>query len=131
MIDYEVKIFNEVYDIVVRQHEVNRFVSTPINDYAMLPAVSLYEMRNTTVQKRQSSTPTENFAEITYQLDVVAKTKEKCRELLRAIDEKMISMNFTRVSNNYVTYPDSTGIVRYVARYEAQVDRNGNIYRAS
>lgn len=131
MIDYEVKIFNEIYDIAVRQHEVNRFVSTPINDYAKLPAVSLYEMHNITVQKRQSSTPTENFAEITYQLDVVAKTKEKCRELLRVIDEKMISMNFTRVSNNYVTYPDSIGIVRYVARYEAQVDRNGNIYRAS
>lgn len=129
MIDLEVKIFDSVYEVAAPLLEMNRFLSTPISDYAMLPAASLHEMRNVTVRRKQSSTPVENFAEVTYQLEVVARTKAKCRDIFGAIDEKMISLNFTRVSSDYITYPDNAGVVRYVARYEAIVDPEGNLYR--
>lgn len=130
MIDYEVKVFNNVHAVVAPLCAKNRFVSTQILSYTNLPAASLYEMDNRTVQRLQSSTPTENYARISYQLDVVAKTKAKCREIFTAADDRMISMNFSRVSAQYITYPDNTEFVRYVARYEAVVDRDGNLYRA-
>lgn len=129
MIDYEVKIFNKVHAVAAPLCAKDRFVSTPIMDYAKVPAASLYEMDSRTFRYRQSSTPVENFSEITYQLDVVAATKSKCRTIFSAIDDAMISMNFSRLSGQYITYQDNTNIVRYVARYEAVVDRDGNLYR--
>lgn len=131
MIDYEVKIFNKVHEVAAPLCATNRFVSTPILSYTNLPAASLYEMDSMTVRERQSSTPVENFARVTYQLDVVASTKKKCREIYKAIDDRMISMNFTRESGNYITYPDNAKVVRYVARYGAEIDPDGNIYRRS
>lgn len=129
MIDYEVKIFNRAHSVVAPLVAKDRFVSTPILDYAKIPAASLYEMDSQTDRNRQSSTPVENFAIITYQADVVAATKAKCRDIFKALDDVMISMNFDRISGQYITYPDNTKIVRYVARYEAIVDQDGNLYR--
>ena len=131
MIDYEVKIFNNVHEVAASLCAKNRFVSTPINSYADLPAGCLFEMDSFTVRRRQSSTPKENFSRVTYQAESVAKTKAKCRSIFNAIDERMIQLNFTRISGQYITGPDIPEIVRYVARYEADIDPDGNIYRVS
>ncbi len=129
MNDYESTIFNNVHAVAATLCAKNRFVSTPIDSYTTLPAASLYELDSRTVALLQSSTPTENFTRATYQLDVVAETKSKCRQIFVAIDERMIQLNFIRISANYITYPDNTKVVRYVARYEAMIDPSGNIYR--
>ena len=129
MIDYESTIFNSVHPVAAPLCAKDRFVSKPLVDYAKLPAAGLYEMDNTTLRLRQSSTPGENFAVITYQLDVAAATKAKCRSIYAAIDAKMISLNFNRISGQFITYPDNPDLVRYVARYESVVDVNGNLYR--
>lgn len=129
MIDYEVKIFNNVHEVAAPLCAKNRFVSTQINSYADLPAGCLFEMDNFTVRRMQSSTPKENFSRITYQAEAVAKTKAKCRSIFSAIDGRMIQLNFTRISGQYITDPDNTDFVRYVARYEADIDPDGNIYR--
>ena len=131
MIDLEVKIFNEVYPVAAPLCAPKRFVSTFIDSYAKLPAASLYEMDSRTVRSRQSSTPVENFVRLSYQLDVVASSKAKCREIYKAIDDRMLSMNFTRTSGQYITYPDNLQIVRYVARYDVEADADGNLYRVS
>lgn len=132
MIDYEVKIFNMVYDRVAPLCAKNRFVSTIITEPpTAFPAASLIEMDNRTVRNLQSSTPIENFSLITYQLEVFATTKTKCREVFAEADEEMISMNFTRVSGAYINNADNTKVFRYVARYEAVVDPDGNLYRRS
>lgn len=129
MIDFEVDVFNRLYSTVSPLCAKNRFLSTPIENYAKLPAAALWEMDNTTDARKQSSTPVENFARITYQFEAVASGKSECRQIFSAADEKMTALNFTRISGQYVTYPDNTAIVRYVARYEALVDTEGNLYR--
>ena len=130
MIDYEVKVFNKAYDAAASLCAPNMFVSTVITEKpTAFPAASLIEMSNTTVRRAQSSTPTENRARIMYQLEVYATSKTKCKTVYAAIDDAMLSMNFTRVSGNYINIPDNTKIFRYVARYEAEIDRDGNIYR--
>lgn len=132
MIDYEVKIFNKVHAKVAPKCANKMFVSTVITEKpTAFPAASLIEMDNTTIRSRQSSTPVENFSLVTYQLDVYATTKSKCREVYAAADEAMISMNFIRMSGQYINIPDNTKVFRYVARYEAEIDREGNIYRRS
>lgn len=129
MIDYEIQIFDSVHEVAAPKCAKNSFVSTPIVSYTNLPAASLYEMDNRTVRNLQSSTPVENYSRITYQMDVVAGSKKKCREIYMVMDERMIALNFTRVSGQYITYPDNPKIVRYAARYEANVDQDGNLYR--
>lgn len=131
MNDYEVKIFNNVYPVASPLCAKNKFLSTQVMDLTALPAAGLWEMDNATYRQFQTSTPVENFSIITYQLEVYAKTKSECRSVFKAIDERMISMNFERISAQYLTYPDNSHVVRYVARYEAVVDQEGNIYRRS
>lgn len=130
MIDYEVKIFNRAHAKAAPLCANNKFVSTVITDYpTSFPAASLIEIASRTVRSRQSSTPRENFVRVTFQLDVFATSKSKCREVFIAVDDEMISMNFTRISGQYINMPDNTKVFRYVARYEAVIDREGNIYR--
>ena len=100
MIDYEVKIFNRVHAAVSPLCAKNKFVSKQIVSETAFPAASLIEMDNTTVRSLQSSTPGENFALITYQLDVYAMKKSDCRKVFAAADEAMLGMNFSRMKNH-------------------------------
>lgn len=130
MIDYEVKIFNRVHAVASPLCAKGKFVSTVITqEPTSFPAASLIEMDNRTVRRRQSSTPVENFALVTYQLEVYAASKSKCREVYSAVSDAMTAMNFTRISGQYVNDFGNTSVFRYVARYEAEIDAEGNIYR--
>lgn len=131
MIDYEVKIFNRVHAVVAPLCAKNKFVSKQIVSETAFPAASLIEMDNTTIRNRQSSTPGENFALITYQLDVFAMKKSECRRVFAAADEAMLGMNFSRMSGHYIDNPGNPDVFRYTARYEAEIDPEGNLYRRS
>lgn len=127
MIDFETQIFNNVHSVVAPL--CAKFISTRVISPTAFPTAALWEMDNTTVRDRQTSTPIENFALITYQGEVWAKTKAACRAVFAAMDDRMIALNFSKMSGQYVPDPDNANIVRYVARYEAMVDRDGNLYR--
>jgi len=131
MIDFEINIFDNVYRCVsplcAKGKVSNVYVPSPV----AFPAVSLYELSNVTVANRQSSTPVENFSLISYQLDCYAKTKAECRKVYKAADDRMIALGFTRVSGLYLDNYDNTNVFRYSARYEAEIDPDGNIYRSS
>lgn len=129
MIDYEVHVFNRVHAAVATMCAKGKVVSTQIVSPTAFPAVSLIEMDNQTVRAMQSSTPVENYALVTYQLDVYAQTKSECRTVFAVADEAMIAMNFSRMSGAYMDNPGNVKVFRYVARYEAMIDPDGNIYR--
>ena len=132
MIDREIQVFNRVYATVAPKCAENMFVSTVITEpVTKFPAACLFEIGNRTVQSRQSSTPIENYSLVTYQLEVYATTKSKCREVYAVADDAMLSMNFSRVSGQFIMNAANTKVMRYVARYEAMIDREGNIYRVS
>ena len=129
MIDYEVNIFNEVAKVATPICAKGKVSSIYVPSPTAFPALSLYELSNTTVRNRQSSTPTENFSRIMYQMDCYAMSKKACRSLYKTADDTMIAMGFTRISGDYLDNFDSTDVFRYTARYEAVIDRDGNIYR--
>lgn len=129
MIDFEVKIFNKVHSAASPLCAKNGFVSKQIVKATAFPAASLIEMDNATVRKRQSSTPRENFALVTYQLDVYAMKKSDCKAVFAAADDMMLKLNFSRMSGRYIDNPGNPDVFRYTARYEAEIDQYGNIYR--
>lgn len=129
MIDYEVQVFNRYHAAVSPLCAKDKVVSKQIVSVTAFPASSLVEMDNRTVRERQSSTPGENFARVMYQMEAFAKTKSECRKVFAAGDAAMIAMNFSRMSGQYIDNPGNPDIFRYVARYEADIDQNGNIYR--
>jgi hypothetical protein len=129
MIDYENKIFNAVRPAVIDLLSPNGFRSVYSQNLPELPAVMLYEMDSYTDKRRQSSTPGENFAVITYEAQIASMSKAKSREIFRALDEQMILLGFSRISGTYVPNRENSSVFRYVARYEAEIDRKGVIYR--
>lgn len=130
MIDYEVKIFNRYHSHVAPYCAPKQVVSTVIKKAPpAFPASSLIEIDNYTYRKGQSSELTENFSVIVYQLEVFATTKKECREVFSVADTAMISMNFSRISGQYIDNADNVKVFRYVARYEAMIDKNGTLYR--
>lgn len=129
MIDYEEKIFSQVHKVVAPLCAKNHFVSKQLISATAFPAASLIEMDNATVRDRQSSTPIENFSRITYQLDVYAMKKSECRKVFAAADGMMLKLNFSRMSGRYIDNPKNPDLFRYTARYEAEIDQNGNLYR--
>ena len=130
MIDGEVKIFNRVHGQVASLFAPSMFVSTVITKKpTAFPSGSLIEMSNTTVRSAQTSTPVENRSRIMYQLEVFDTKKSACKAVYAAVDDEMISMNFTRISGDFINNFDNTEVFRYVARYEAEIDQDGNLYR--
>lgn len=129
MIDYEQKIFNAVRPAVINKVASGGFKSVYVQSDEALPAVSFMEMDNSTVKSFQTNTPTENLATITYEVQIYATTKARCRDIFKALDDAMLQLNFNRLSGTYVPNLDNIKVFRYVARYEANIDRNGVIYR--
>ena len=131
MIDYEINVFDKVYRKVAPLCAKGKFVSTYVRSSTAFPAGSLVELINHTDRKRQSSTPVENYAVVMYQLDVYALSKAEARKVYATADDEMIALGFTRISGNFLDNADDVNVFRYTASYEAEIDRNGNIYRVS
>ena len=131
MIDYELNVFDKVYRQVSSLYASGKFTSSYNPTPTAYPAGSLVELINRTDRKRQSSTPIENYAIVMYQLDVYALSKKDTKAVYSATDDAMISLGFTRVNGDFLDNADNVNVFRYTARYEAEIDRNGNIYRVT
>ena len=131
MIDYENHVFDKVYREVSSLFAKGKFVSAYIRSLTAFPAGSLVEITNHTDRRRQSSTPIENYAVVSYQLDIYALTKKEARKVFSAVDDQMIALGFTRTGGDFLDNIADPDVFRYMARYEAEIDRNGNIYRIS
>ena len=129
MIDYEINVFDRVYRKVSSLYAKGMFTSSYNPVPTAFPAGALVELINRTDGKRQSSTPVENFAVVVYQLDVYAMSKKEAKAVYGETDDAMIALGFTRVSGDFLDNADDINIFRYTARYEAEIDRDGNIYR--
>lgn len=130
MIDYEVQVFDRVYNRIAPICAPGKVVSTQIPSFTAFPAATLVEVSNTTVRSRQSSSQKENFSDVMYQLDVYALTKQHAKQVYAEADEAMIEMGFTRVSGLWLDNADRPEVSRYTARYRAWIDPNGVIYRS-
>jgi len=130
MIDFENPIFREFYPSVSELCAEGGVRSVYTPSPSKFPSVVFREMDNFTVRQFRDSSREEQIARVTYVFDVTAQSKAEARQVFKAGDDKLMAMNFTRLGSPFTDDSDNPRICRIVGRYEADIDRNGMIYRS-
>lgn len=132
MIDKLNEIFTSVATIVRNKHTGTTVTGEYTRKPSKFPAVTLDEIQNVVVDRLEDSSNAENFAGVTYRLQVFSNKrtgkKAEAREIFATADAEMRRMGFRRVT--YTTTPeiyDST-IYNITATYEAVVSSAGYVY---
>ena len=132
MIDKLNEIFTSVATSVRNKHTGTTVTGEYTRKPSKFPAVTLDEIQNVVVDRLEDSSNTENFAGVTYRLQVFSNKrngkKAEAREIFATADAEMRRMGFRRVT--YTTTPeiyDST-IYNITATYEAVVSSAGYVY---
>ena len=96
------------------------------------PHVSIAEQDNYPTLAHLSTSDTEKYATIMYEVNVYSNKssgkKAQCRSIMKVIDDLMYRRNFTRISLSPVPNLENATIYRLVARYRAETD-GVNLYR--
>lgn len=129
MIDVENYIFNAAYDDIAPLCAKNGYRSVQGQVPTVFPAVNLYEMDNRINTDLWSNSGSDDYAILTYEAHVFATTKAECRKVAKALDDKLIRMNMTRLSGAYSPNTANSKVFEFVARYRVGVDENGVLYR--
>lgn len=129
MIDVESYIFNAAYDDIAPLCAKNGYRSVQGQVPTVFPAVNLYEMDNRINTDLWSNSGSDDYAILTYEAHVFATTKAECRKVAKALDDKLIRMNMTRLSGAYSPNTANSKVFEFVARYRVGVDENGVLYR--
>lgn len=133
MLNYLNEIFTNVATRVRDAHPTAYVTGEYTRTPSKLPAVALDETRNVMVDRLEDSSNVENFAGVTYKLQVFSNKqtgkKAEARAIFAVADAEMRRMGFRRVT--YATTPeiyDST-IYSITATYEAVVSAAGYVYK--
>lgn len=96
------------------------------------PHVSIVEQDNYPTLTHLSTSDTEQYTTIMYEVNVYSNKssgkKAQCRSIMKVIDDLMYRRNFTRISLSPVPNLENATIYRLVARYRAETD-GVNLYR--
>lgn len=133
MIDVNNEVFTNVATRVREQHTGATVTGEYTRKPSKFPAVTLDEIQNVMVDRLEDSSNAENFAGVTYRLQVSSNKrtgkKDEARSIFATADAEMRRMGFSRVT--YTTTPeiyDST-IYNISATYEAVVSAAGYVYK--
>ena len=133
MIDKLNEIFTNVATSVRNQHTGTTVTGEYTRMPSKFPAVTIDEIQNVMVDRLEDSSNTENFAGVTYRVQVFSNKqsgkKAEARAIFATADAEMRRMGFRRVT--YTTTPeiyDST-IYNISATYEAVVSAAGYVYK--
>jgi hypothetical protein len=133
MLDFNNEIFTTVAVRVRDQHAGCTVIGEYTRMPSKFPAVTLDETQNVMVDRLEDSSNTENFAGVTYRLQVFSNKrtgkKAEARAIFATADAEMRRIGFRRVT--YTTTPeiyDST-IYNISATYEAVVSAAGYVYK--
>lgn len=129
MIDVEKDVFDVVYQDITPLMDGGSFTSVFTPRVSKLPHATLMEIDNITDTKNRGTAADEEYAILTYEANVYSSDKQKCREIMSAIDESMVHLGFMRFSMQFIPNLADPKIFRYVARFQATADQNKTIYR--
>ena len=130
MNDYEVDVFDTVYEAVVPSLLADgNFRSEYVAEYESLPLATLVRMDSIPYWRRESTADAEDLTIDTYELNVFAESTDECRNIANAIAERMRQMNFRRLSMMPVMNGNDIRVKRIVARFEHCIDSQGRMYR--
>lgn len=131
MIDCENEVFDIVYSALSAKFPKIEVTSEPNLSPAKFPCASIYEADNSVYSKTQDSGSNENHVKVMFEVYVFSNKKTgrktECKNIFNVIDEKMLSIGFTRTTKQPLQPTDN--IYQMIGRYEAVVSKNKTIYR--
>ena len=132
MIDIESQIYTKLREAILTAYPKAEVSGKRLIKPSTFPAVSIIEEMNVTNTYTSDSEDVEQMSNIMIEVQIfsTAKTsKTECRSIMNICDTVMNGYNFKRIYGGPITNLLDTSVTRYVARYEATVDKNYNIYR--
>jgi hypothetical protein len=132
MIDVENQIYTPIAQVLREAfpgiNVSGEYVRTP----SSFPHVSIVEQDNYPTTEHLSTSDTEQFVTLMYEINIYSnKTtgkKAQCRSIMRVVDDLMYQRNFIRTAMSPVPNLENATIYRIVARYQAETDGK-NLYR--
>ena len=132
MIDKLNEIFTNVANSVRDKHTGTTVTGEYTRKPSKFPAVTLDEIQNVVVDRLEDSSNAENFAGVTYRLQVFSNKRNEKKAEARAIfataDAEMRRMGFRRVTNTTTPEIYDSTIYNITATYEAVVSSAGYVY---
>lgn len=132
-----IDVNNEVFTNVATSIRDNHLATTVTGEYtrkpSKFPTATLDEISNVVVDHLEDSSNAENFARVTYRLQVFSNKqtgkKAEARAIFATADAEMRRMGFRRVT--YTTTPEiyESTIYCIMATYEAIVSAEGRVYK--
>jgi len=133
MIDHLNEIFTSVATKLREEHPGITVTGEYTRQPSKLPAATLDEIENLTVDSLEDSSNDERYSSLTYRLQVFSNKqsgkKAEARAIFTTADAVMLSLGFHRVT--YTTTPEiyESTIYSITATYEAIAGADGVIYR--
>lgn len=131
-----IDVNNEVFTNVATSIRDNHLATTVTGEYtrkpSKFPTATLDEISNVAVDYLEDSSNAENFARVTYRLQVFSNKqtgkKAEARAIFATADAEMRRMGFRRVT--YTTTPEiyESTIYCITATYEAIVSAEGRVF---
>ena len=135
MIDIETQVFNKISKPLRAQftNPAIYIIGEPVKSPSSFPAVTMYEIDNSTYTTTLTNSGEENHATIAYEFNIysnkISGKKTECKSISRAIDSIMQALGFKRVSHNQIPNLDDATIFRINSRYKAVVSKDEIIYK--
>lgn len=133
MIDFMNEVFTAVATSVRSSHSGTTVTGEYTRSPSKFPTVTLDETQNVMIDRLEDSSNEEQYAGVTYRVQVFSNKqsgkKAEARAIFSTVDEEMRRMGFRRVT--YTTTPeiyDST-VYNITATYEATVSVAGYVYK--
>lgn len=131
MIDIEGLLIHEISKELVMYPEAI-IVASELTVLPQLPCVCIYEIDNRLCQRGVDSSDIEQYAEVTYQIDVYSNKgdykKKQAKEIYNRIDKKMFELGFFRRGTSPVQFGENR-VCRLSGRYSGTVSCENKIIR--
>lgn len=132
MIDVETDIINAVKELTSGQLPARTLQNAYVRKPATFPHATLREIDNSPVNSKSTTDNTEEYATLTYELNVYSNTlngkHSECRRIANILDEALKKLKFRRISLRPTPNLDDATIERMTGRYEVTVDKNRKLY---
>ena len=126
MIDIENLVFDTVYNALHTIYPNANITSGYDEQMATYPTVIVRETNNVPYQKMNTDDCAENYARLTYEVEVFSNkadtARSECKAILKDADTVMQGMKFRRIHKNRPLNIDRT-LYRQYARYEVIVGK--------
>lgn len=132
MIDIENEVISLVFS-ALSDAGISASIESVLNlNPSAFPTVCVEEIENASYGATADSKTNENHASVGYEINVftndVDAKKQKAKEIIEAINNRLIAIGFSRFSKTGMAIDNGTKY-RITARYRAYVDTNNTIYR--